>query len=350
MKENFTEMPVPAQSAGDKKVQEYIARIKSGAESRESVLNGLSDRFRAGVEAGLQEPVSTTRRDSSTAEIRRQADLEIVRTRLGLETKVDPYAGVAAMVAKLSEGRSKSVKDLYAQLLADIDNPQSAANLAEGAFKHLYDGYRKTDFQVDPDEDKTWDDALHNNRVPINNKKPEWQYRGVTAEKGKQAVARGSFNVHVTPELINALDQMIIDGKIKANYKFGQPDTPASPSERNDSISIYFIEKPTDVALQELGQVIKPYVRGDNLLGKKIADGFYMSEVGNIATPHIETLVKELDSQNVGLAKAIKAYTSPRPGQGDSLKMSEAQYYAIKDVMEAFGYTLEYDEQKGFTF
>lgn len=360
MKEQFLDTPVPAQTAGERKVQQYIKRIISGAETRESVLSGLPDRFRGAVEAGLQENaviagenLVTNNPDQHAAKVadsKRRADLETVRAKLGLESESNPFADLPTMVAKLSEGRSEPVRKLYAQLLADVNNPKSAANLAESAFKHVYDGYRKADYKVDPDEEKTWEDALKNTRVPINNKKPEWQYRGISPEKGKQAVARGSFNVHVTPELISALDQMIIDGKIKANYKFGQPDTPASPSERNDSISIYFVEKPTDEALQELGQVIKPYVRGDNLLGQKVADGFYMSEVGNVATPHIEALVRELETKNKGLAQAVKNYTSPRPGQGDTLKMSEAQYYAIKDVMEAFGYDLNYNSETGFTY
>ena len=173
-------------------------------------------------------------------------------------------------------------------------------------------------------------------------------YRGIFPKNGEETVTRGSFNVTVTPELINSLDDMIASGKIKANYKFGQPGTTASPTERHDSISIYFLEKPTSEALQELTAIIKPYVRGDNLLGKKIDDGFFMSEVGSIETDHIESFVDALKSKDPALARAVKEYTSPRADRGTSLQMSEAQYYAIKDVARAFGYEISYDKDAGF--
>lgn len=136
---------------------------------------------------------------------------------------------------------------------------------------------------------------------------------------------------------------MILDGKIKANYKFGEPNSQASPSERHDSITIYFLEKPSDEAIAELSSIVKPYARGDNLLGKKISDGFFMSEIGSIETKDIEIFIEKLKSKDSILAEAIKNYTSPRPGQGTSLKMSEAQFYAIKDVAKALGYNLSYD-------
>ena len=182
----------------------------------------------------------------------------------------------------------------------------------------------------------------------INNEKSEWMYRGIFPKNGEETVTRGSFNVKVTPELIDSLDDMIASGKIKANYKFGEPDTPASPTERHDSITIYFLEQPSDEALQELASTIKPYVRGDNLLGKKVANGFFMSEVGSIETEHIKSFVEELKSKDVAFAEAVEGYTSPPPGRGDSLNMSEAQFYAVKDVARAFGYNISYDRDTGF--
>ena len=173
-------------------------------------------------------------------------------------------------------------------------------------------------------------------------------YRGVFPKNGEETATRGSFNVNVTPELINSLDDMIASGKIKANYKFGQPGTTASPTERHDSISIYFLEQPSDKTLQELATIIKPYVRGDNLLGKKIEDGFFMSEVGSVETKHIKKFVEDLKLKDPAFAEAVKGWTSPKPGSGNSLKMSEAQFYAVKDVARAFGYNIQYNKDNGF--
>lgn len=255
---------------------------------------------------------------------------------------------ISGLVKLVSEGRKQAVIDLYKNLFDNIDDPDSRKKLAAGLFQDVYNRYRIAEYPTDPVEEQTWDDALKSTKVGINNKKSEWMYRGVFPKSGEETTTRGSFNVNVTPELIDSLDDMIASGKIKANYKFGQPGTTSSPTERHDSISIYFLEQPSDEALQELAATIKPYVRGDNLLGKKIEDGFFMSEVGSIETTHIEKFVEDLKSKDSAFAEAVKGYTSPKPGSGNSLKMSEAQFYAVKDVARAFGYAISYDKDKGF--
>ncbi len=247
------------------------------------------------------------------------------------------------LVDSVTQGRRREVIDLYNKWLKDFNNPDSKKALISGLFGDVYNKYRIAEYPTAQNEQEIWKEYLNNSRVPVNNKKSEWMYRGVFPDKDVETVTRGSFNVNVTPELIDSLDQMILDGKIKANYKFGEPNSQASPSERHDSITIYFLEKPADEALKELSSIIKPYVRGDNLLGKKIDDGFFMSEIGSIETKDIEAFIEELKSRDKVLAEAIKNYTSPRPGQGTSLKMSEAQFYAIKDVAKALGYNLSYD-------
>jgi seryl-tRNA(Sec) selenium transferase len=255
---------------------------------------------------------------------------------------------ISGLVKLVSRGRKQVVIDLYKNLLDNIDDPESRKKLASGLFQDVYNRYRIAEYPIDPVEEQTWENALKSTKVGINNKKSEWMYRGIFPKNGEDTATRGSFNVNVTPELIDSLDEMIASGKIKANYKFGQPGTTASPTERHDSISIYFLEQPSDEALQELAQVIKPYVRGDNLLGRKVEDGFYMSEIGSVETEHIEKFVEELESKDPAFASAVRGYTSPKPGSGTSLKMSEAQYYAVKDVARAFGYTVEYDRNNGF--
>jgi hypothetical protein len=169
-------------------------------------------------------------------------------------------------------------------------------------------------------------------------------YRGIFPGHDEDTVTRGSFNVNVTPELIDSLDQMILDGKIKANYKFGEPGTKSSPSERHDSISIYFLEEPSAEAIKEISNIIKPYVRGDHLLGKKIDDGFFMSEIGSIETRHVESFIKEMKLKDPAFAEAVRIYATNQFGSGTSLKMSEAQFYAVRDVAKAFGYNLSYNK------
>lgn len=319
-------MEKPPLMGSEEKVQEYVSRIEQG-ESKESIMQGLPPSFVSGIEAGLN--------DSS-------------QEKENLENKNERNRSISELIEHVSPGRKQAVIDLYKELFGHIDDPDSRKNLASGLFQDIYNKYRIADYPPDPNEEQTWENALKSTRVDINNKTRDWMYRGIFAKNGEETVTRGSFNVSVTPELINSLDEMIATGKIKANYKFGQPGTTTAPTERHDSISIYFLEQPSDEAIQELTQIIKPYVRGDNLLGKKVGDGFFMSEIGSIETPHIESFIENLKSKDTAFAEAVKNYTSPQPGKGTSLKMSEAQFYAIKDVARAFGYDISYNKDIGF--
>lgn len=259
-----------------------------------------------------------------------------------------PKDNLEILVASMTQGRKQPVIDLYNNLLQNINNPDSKKALISGLFQDVYNSYRIAEYPTDMNEEVVWEQYLKSTKVSVNNKKQEWMYRGIFPTNGQETVTRGSFNVHVTPELIDSLDQMIVDGKIKANYKFGEPGTTASPSERHDSITIYFLEEPTKEAMSELSHIVQPYVRGDHLLGKKISEGFFMSEVGSIETNHIISFIEKVKNLDQELASAIKTYTSPAPGREPSLKMSEAQFYAVKDVAKAFGYNMTYDDKKGF--
>lgn len=416
-------------SGSEKKIQEYVARIKAG-ESKDSILQGLPPSFVVGIESGLNESDNST--ESKTGQVavteqneepsippqyrgldadtldfiwttpeyadpertkqekeRKQKVIDFlrekevsekgqqekklvddvrvaqIRTDLGigsdetLATKRQELTSIqnneqeknhliSGLVKYVSQGRKQAVIDLYKNLFDNIDDHESRKKLAAGLFQDVYNKYRIAEYPTDPNEEQTWENALRGTKVDINNEKSEWMYRGIFPKKGEETVTRGSFNVNVTPELIDRLDDLIASGKIKANYKFGQPGTTASPTERHDSISIYFLERPSDEALQELATTIKPYVRGDNLLGKKVEDGFFMSEVGSIETDHIESFIEGLKSKDSAFAEAVRGYTSPQLGRGNSLKMSEAQFYAVKDVARAFGYDISYDKDTGF--
>lgn len=334
-------------------IPEYIDKEKTKREKerKQNVLDALRKKEFEGVE--MQEKklvdevkIEQIRKDlgigSGEVLATKQAELE------SLKNDEEENHLIAGLVKYVSQGRKQLVIDLYKNLFDNIDDPESRKKLVSGLFQDVYNKYRIAEYPTDPSEEQTWEDALKSTKVDVNNKKSEWMYRGIFPKTGEETVTRGSFNVNVTPELIDSLDDLIASGKIKANYKFGQPGTTASPTERHDSISIYFLEQPSDEALQELAATIKPYVRGDNLLGKKVEDGFFMSEVGSIETEHIESFIEELKSKDPAFAEAVKGYTSPQPGRGNSLKMSEAQFYAVKDVARAFGYDISYDKDAGF--
>lgn len=343
-------------SAGEKKIQEYVDRIKAG-ESKDSIMQGLSPSFVAGIEANLNISDQIIASEIKKSD---ETKIEELRKKLGIisddisvskqenQSSFENNNSLSDLVKSVSQGRKQIVIDLYKNLFDHIDSPESRQKLASALFQDVYNRYRIAEYPTNPAEEQTWDDALINKKVDIDNKNKEWMYRGVFPRNGEETVTRGSFNVNVTPELIGGLDDMIASGKIKANYKFGQPGTTTSPTERHDSISIYFLEQPSDEMLQELSALIKPYVRGDNLLGKKIGDGFFISEIGSIETKHIEFFVEQLKLKDPAFAKAVELYASPQPGRGKSLKMSEAQYYSIKDVAQAFGYRISYNKDTGF--
>lgn len=336
-------MEKPHLTPGEEKVQEYIERINAG-ESKDLIIEGLPASFVTGIEKGL----ALSRKSQ---EIKDKADIEKVRQKLGIESneEKDKYKLLSELIERVTKGRKQVVVDLYKRLFDDIDNPESRTYLASGLFKDVYNEYRIADYPIDINEEHTWENALKNTKVEVNNKKSEWIYRGIFPKDGLETLTRGSLNVNVTPELIDALDKLIVNGKLKGNYKFGQPGTSAAPTERHDSISIYFLEEPTQDLLQEISKAVQPYVRGDNLLGKKVSDGFFMSEVGSIESNHVEDLVESLKTRDEAFSKALKEYTSPQLGRGESLKMSEAQFYAIKDVAKAFGYDISYDKNEGFS-
>lgn len=311
------------ESAGALKIKEYVARIQKG-EPKESIYQGLSPAFIAGIEAGLQQKAESMEPSN-------------------------PEQEIADLVATVAEGRKDAVQNLYKNLLASIKYPDSRKTLAEALFQDVYNSYRIAEYPIDPEEEVVWEQYLKSTHIPVNNKKSEWMYRGVMPAHGEETVTRGSLNVHVTPALIDGLDTLITSGKIKANYKFGQPGTTASPTERHDAISLYFLETPSDESLTEIAELIKPYVRGNSLLGTQIAEGFFMSEVGSVENAHIKTLIATLETMDPALGKAIYAYTSPQPGKGTELKMSEAQFYSIQKVTHAFGYELTYSNDSGFT-
>jgi hypothetical protein len=325
-------------SGGEKKAREYADRVIDNDEAYESVVEGLGPTMRAAVNAAIE---------------RRGYDAPILHASPEVPHLVkDAESPLSEEVHRLDQysesiaaGRSAGVQDLYRDLLANKKDPEKRAALAQALIGDTYRNFRAADYGIDPQEQQTWELVRQNAQVPVREQN-DWMYRGVFPEGGQETVTRGSFNVAVTPELIAALDAYIASGKVAANYKFGAPQTSASPQERHDAISIYFLEQPSEAVLSDLVELTKPYVRGNQLLGTKIAEGFYMSEVGSIKDEHSISLVESLDSVDPAFAKAVRNETTGRDGR---IGMSEAQFYALQKVAEVFGYVVTYDAVEGFS-
>lgn len=70
-----------------------------------------------------------------------------------------------------------------------------------------------------------------------------------------------------------------------------------------------------------------------------------MSEIGSITDNHIENLITQIETIDPSFAQAVKLDTAQQTG---GHKMSEAQYYALKNTAAVFGYSISYDDKIGF--
>lgn len=322
-------------------MREYVDRIQRFEDSYDEIVAGLGPAMRSGIDRELERRGLTasnedeTGPDQTDATAASEVQSEVIG---GIKDQVQTY------VAAVAAGRSEAVQNLYTRLLENFDDDAERAVLIKALFSDTYQRLRTADYGPSEAEQDVWQQALNSTAVAARHENG-WLYRGVFPELGEATVSRGSFNVTVTPELINALDAYIAAGKVRANYKFGAPETGASTQERHDAISIYFLEEPTDEVLADLAEIVSPYVRGDELLGEKVGDGFFMSEVGSVQDEHIADLVALADTADPALAAAIKQYALNRQGR---MAMSEAQFYAVKKVAAVFGYELSYSTDTGF--
>jgi hypothetical protein len=324
-------------SGGEKKAREYADRIIDNDEAYESVVQGLGPTMVASINAAIERRgygVPTSKYSSEAKKSAIDDDKFESKT-----TTLEQYS------AEMATNRSEVVQNLYQDLLAHKNDPDKRVALAKALIGDTYKKLRTADYGINPDEQQIWE-SLQKSSVVSVKVQNDWMYRGVFPQNGQETVTRGSCNVRVTPELVQSLDTYIASGKVKANYKFGTPQTSASPQERHDAISIYFLEQPSDAVLEDLAVITKPFVRGNDLLGTKVAEGFYMSDVGSVKDEHISALVESLESIDPSFAKAVKNDTTSWDGR---IGMSEAQFYALKKVAEVFGYEIGYDTEEGFS-
>jgi hypothetical protein len=317
---------------GTFKAREYADRIID-SEAYESIIQGLGPVMITAINEALERRGYDFGDFLSRTVTNELEEIEVTRADI-----------LVNYVMEMTRDRNSAVQKLYADLLANKSDPEKRALLTKALIGDTYRGLRISDYERNANEEVVWSEAQLNQTVPVKEQN-DWMYRGYFGKNGEETITRGSFNVHVTTELITALDEYIASDAVKANYKFGAPNTPASPVERHDAISIYFLEEPSEKVLNDLTQIIKPYIRGDSLLGKKIADGFYLSEIGSIQDEHIEKLIEILDTIDPPFAKGLKIEMTHK----GRLAMSEAQFYAMQKTAKVFGYKIDYHPTDGFT-
>lgn len=261
----------------------------------------------------------------------------------GNEASLNRLSELLAERVKRRPELAKSMIDLLEKMRQENDTKKISNTLVN----ELYQGKRKADYPPEPDYADAWDLATQDQGLPAK-KENGWIYRGnfASKERGETTQTRGSLNIKVTPEAVRDLDDLIKKGVIKGNYKFGDPGTPAAGTDRHDSVTMYFLEKPDQNALNALSEVARKHYRGNDLLGQKVSEGFYMSEVGSISDQQAEGLLNQLEASDPELSKGIRQFLTNKDGR---VAMSEAQFYAAKDTLDLYGLDLNYDATKGIS-
>ncbi len=252
-------------------------------------------------------------------------------------------------IAELREISKKKSHKPIRKLLKEIETSNDREKITKTLIDYKYNQKRLSDYPFDPNYEKTWNMATKDTTVPFK-KENDWLYRGNFPTTRNPTETRGSLNINISEVAIKELDALIKSDIINANYKFGAPNTPASGLDRHDAISIYFLSTPTPEGLQALSAIAKKYYRGNNLLGKKIADGFYLSEIGSVSDKHASVLIQKLKRIDPQIASAVKNTLTSKnwKTQKERTAMSEAQYYTIKEVLNLFDLNIAYNPNKGF--
>ncbi len=313
----------------------------------------------------------------ASGEVKDQEAANAVREQLGIPDKEvstpDLLTGVPQSETKngsevaqsetteVAEGENKAALDKLQELLEDraskSKNPQiyrdlfnkvktenDKSKIAQMLVDEINVRKRKADYQLTSGYNEAWNLANTDNKVGHKAEKG-WIYRGNLPTSEKKTVGRGSLNVNVDSNVINKLDELIARGVLDANYKFGEPDTGADASERHDAITIYFLQEPSQEAITELSKISQDHLRGNDLIGRKVAEGFYISEIGSVSDKHAQELLQNLSTADTDLAKTMKSFLTDQKGR---VAMSEAQFYSSKEMLNLFGYDMSYDKDKGF--
>lgn len=403
-------MSVQEKSPGERKVDEYVDRIKGG-ESEESIMQDLPEGFKSMIrkslsvdsenkEADDEKSIIPPRYRGLSSEILN--DIWVVREYMDPEiTKAEKARKAKALVLlkkreqieeekaasenkandirvsmglpevnvgdnnteallKLKDLLDKKAEKLQKEGRSDVlvsgirnlfnKHKDSRRATSNNLMSLIYSDLRSADYKNENPTayQEAWTFATTDGSLPhkIEN---GWIYRGNMKSVGKKTETRASLNVNIDKNVVSGLDNLISTGKIDANYKFGDPGEPTDADGRHDAITIYFLTEPDEGALRAIEQVTRGGVRGDNLLGKKIADGFYLSEIGSISDSYAKELINKLSSIDSDLSKALNEFlVSNVDGKGERTAMSEAQFYAVQQTLELYGYSIKYDSSNGF--
>ena len=267
------------------------------------------------------------------------------------KSEVQEVGNEAALTKLQQLIEARAIKSRNPQALRDlfvrVEQENDKTKIAEILVSEINQRKRQADYPINPNYQKAWEQATKD--TAVNHKEESgWVYRGNFSTKEKPTITRGSLNVTLDENTIRELDALIQNGVIDANYKFGEPGTGAEASERHDAVTLYFLSEPTPEAVQAISAVAKKYYRGDDLIGSKISEGFYMSEVGSVSDTHARDLIQQLQSTDQELAKAVKVFLTSNKTGKERVAMSEAQFYSTKEMLNLFGVDINYDKNKGF--
>ena len=150
----------------------------------------------------------------------------------------------------------------------------------------------------------------------------------------------------MSPQAVADLDNLIKSGVIRANYKFGEPDMASSGLDRHDAVTIYFLEEPSEDALAQISAITQRNFRGNDLMGKKVSEGFYMSEIGSISEQQALDCIESISALDPELGTTARDFLTVK-GATDRIAMSEAQFYSLQETLNLFGHNLTYNPEKG---
>lgn len=326
-------------------------QFKLGREIDERVYNNLAQRLSFGAMESTAAGADQEKADRIRESIGLPKNLEQKPQPARPESKPEAldqmYAKPLEKLKTLLDQRAAKSKrpELYSALYATMAKEGNKTKIAEVLFNETNHHLRNADYPVNPNYTKAWELATKDPSVG-HVEQNSWVYRGNT---GKETITRGSLNITLTEDAVKDLDALIKTGVVDANYKFGEPGTGAEASDRHDAVTIYFNKKPNQAALEALSGIGKKYYRGDTLLGKKVADGFYMSEVGSVASEHAKDLIQKLDAKDPDLSRALKIFLTSNNKGKERVAMSEAQFYSVKETLGLFGYGVAYDKDSGFS-
>ena len=244
-------------------------------------------------------------------------------------------------------GRSNKGKKIWDDLFDQYRRENNKEKIAGVLMNEVYNEKRVATYPINPNYEQAWQYATQNDSLE-HRVQNGWVYRGKFPKGQSKTETRGSLNVTLDTKAVQQLDDLIQNGTIEANYKFGEPNTGADASERHDAVTIYFLTSPSPEALAKISAISGEHFRGNELLGKEVSKGFYMSEVGSVSDQEARNFIGTVAAVDAKLGKAVKDYLTSNKSGKERVAMSEAQFYAVKDTLKNFGVDVAYNPQQGF--